>query len=507
MSRGLRCLAAWAAAGMGSLAAAQMPAAPADGALPVPLSVPVQMGLGFETVRLPGGERMGLAAGQLLFQIGPDWWLGPVAYGAATGQRGGFFVGGVELQRRWALGGGLGLAAGLSLGGGGGAAAPVGDGLMLRPALTLLQAWGPLQAGLSLSEVRFPGTAIRSRQAGLVLGWAGSFDHLPLASVGQRVPADQRSGLGVDAMALTVMRHQPHGAGNTTLPFLLLGTRLDRRFAGIDGSWGLEAAAAAQGRAAGYMEILAHAGLDWQPLQGLRLGLRGAAGLGGGGAVPAGGGGLLRLDGTLAVNLHPGWQVGASWGRTQGRTPAMDATRSGLWLAADLEPLASPGTPGRAGTVQRTSWGGGLLHMAPVQRRDGSRQALDAITLVLERWIGPHAYASGQAWSALGGAAGGYSVGLVGGGLATAARPGGWQFGAELLAGGAGGGGVAGVAGALLNAQAWAALPLGDGAQHTGGDNGRRLRIGLGAVAAQGGGGARPVLSLTWQTAFGQPGP
>ncbi|GCL64862.1 hypothetical protein [Pseudaquabacterium pictum] len=461
--------------------------------------LPVQASLGVERIRLPGQERMGLATGQLLFNVGGAWWLGPVVHGAATGARGGFFVGGLAVQHQWPLGGGLHLASSLSAGGGGGAGAPVGDGLMLRAALGLVRQWGPLQAGLTLSQVQFPGTEIRSRQAGLVLGWTGTFDRLPVAAVGQRRAAPQRSGLGLDQFALTVARHQPRGDGGGTAPFQLVGARLERHFDGLDGSWGLEAAAAAQGRAAGYMEILAHAGLGWRPLPSLKLGLRGAAGLGGGGAVLTGGGSLLRADATLAWDLAPGWQIGGAWGRTQGRTPAMKAERRELWLAMDLEPLARPGSPGRAGTVVRTTWGGGLLHAAQVPRADGSRQSLQAASLVLERWTSPHTYLTGQAHSALGGNAGGYSIGLVGAGVATAAGPARWQLGAELLAGGAGGGGVRGAAGAVALAQGWAALPLGDGTQ--------RLRIGLGALAGSGGGGARPVASATWQVAFGQVGP
>jgi len=462
-------------------------------------SVPVQASLGMETLRLPGQERMGLVTGQVLFHLDGPWWLGPVTHGAATGVRGGFFVGGVAVQHQWPLGPGLRLAAGLSAGGGGGAGAPVGDGLMLRASLDLVRQWGPLNAGVSVSQVQFPGTAIRSRQAGLVLGWTGQFDHLPPSAAGSRRSAPQRSGLGIDRFALTAARHAPRSAGSGTQPFQLLGARLERQFDSIDGSWGLEAAAAAQGRAAGYMEILAHAGLGWRPLPALQLGLRGAAGLGGGGAVPAGSGGLLRADATLVLDLAPGWHLGAAWGRTQGRTPALQARRSALWLSADLEPLASPGTPGRAGTVVRTTWGGALLHTAPLPRGDGSRQSLQAIGLVLERWLGPQTYLTGQAYSAFGGQAGGYSMGLVGGGLATPARQDGWQLGAELLAGGAGGGGVRGAAGAVVMAQAWAALPLADGHQ--------RLRIGVGAVGGSDGGAARPVASATWQVAFGQTGP
>ena len=155
--------------------------------------------------------------------------------------------------------------------------------------------------------------------------------------------------------------------------------------------------------------------------------------------------------------------------------------------------------PGWAVVARWRPGGGGLLHTAPLPRTSGNRQGLQAASLVLERWIGPQACLTGQAHSALGGSAGGDSVVRVGAGMATAARHGCGQLGAELLVGGAGGGGVRGAIGAIAMAQAWAGLPLGDGSQ--------RLRFGLGAVGGSDGGGATPVASLTWQVAFGQAGP
>lgn len=462
-------------------------------------SIPLLMGLGFETVHLPGQEAMGLVGGHLLFDVGRGFWVGPVTYGAATGQRGGFFVGGLELQQRWSIAPAWTLAAGLSVGGGGGAAAPVGDGLMLRPALTLQRDWGPLLAGLSASTLRFPGTAIRSSQLGLQLSWRGSFDHLPLALDGERRAADQRGGLGFDRMALTVAQHRPRDAAAGTPAFALAGARFEQLRDAQGSTWGLEAAAAAQGSAAGYMEILASASQAWTPIPGLTAGLRGAIGLGGGGNVPTGGGVLQRIDGTLALTLRPGWQLGAAWGRSHGSTPALHARRAELWLATDLEPATLPGTPGRAGTVRRTDWGLAVMHIAAVQRSDGSQRPVDTLGLVLNHWLGAHAYLSGQVYTAMAGGAGAYGAGLVGAGWSTRGGLPGWQLGAELLAGGAGGGGVSGTTGALLQTQAWASRSMGDPAQ--------RLKLGIGAVASSAGGAARPVASISWTTGFGLVGP
>ena len=102
-------------------------------------SIPIAARYGVERVRLPQGEHMGLAGATLLFGVGQDWSLGPSIYGAASGERGGFFVGGLEVQRRWTIAPRWALTTGLYAGGGGGAGAPVGGGLMWRPSVSLMR--------------------------------------------------------------------------------------------------------------------------------------------------------------------------------------------------------------------------------------------------------------------------------------------------------------------------------------------------------------------------------
>ncbi|MDE2158816.1 MAG: hypothetical protein KGJ30_07825, partial [Burkholderiales bacterium] len=218
-------------------------------------SLPIATSFGFETVRLPQGEHMGLAGGTLLFDIGSDWAVGPAVYGAASGRRGGLFVGGVELQHRWQLADSVSLAAGLFAGGGGGAAAPVGGGLMLRPAVTLWKDLGPtLQAGLSWSSVRFPSGQIASQQVGLALAWRGEFGYFTDADTGSNSAAawGASTGLGFDRIAATATSYR--FADGSARHIGLAGARAERRSSTDGLAWGLEAAAAAKGDATGYME-------------------------------------------------------------------------------------------------------------------------------------------------------------------------------------------------------------------------------------------------------------
>ena len=474
-------------------------------------SLPTSGMLGFERIRLPHGERMGLVGGSLLFDIGADWGFGPAVYGAATGQRGGFFVGGVELQRRWDLSSGFSLATGLYAGGGGGANAPVGGGLMLRPAVTLLKDLGSsLQAGLSLSSVRFPSGQISSNQLGLTLAWRSEFMHFTgsggsggrsgstdAAAAPTPIALGRAAGLGFDRMAATVTSYSFSAPAHRRIS--LAGARAERG-TGVSGlTWGIEAAAAAQGGAAGYMEILGTTAYSIallpEAMPSWRVGARLGAGLGGGGGVKTGGGTLVKATAVTELNLAAGWTLGAEYGALSGRS-GLRARVAQVWVGFDLEP-GLDGRSGPPGDVVRTEWVAALQHHTRELRTDGSTRSLDTIGLKLNRYIGDYAYLSGQAHSAFAGGAGAYSVGLVGAGLSTSARAP-FRVGAEWLVGAAGGGGVQTAGGAITQAVLW----TGWSPSAT-----QEWRAGIGTVKPlRGGGSGSPVMELSWSRSFGMAG-
>ncbi len=460
-------------------------------------SLPTSGTLGFEFVRLPRGERMGLVGGSLLFDIGGDWGIGPGVYGAATGQRGGLFVGGVELQRRWGLGNGFSLATGLYAGGGGGAAAPVGSGLMLRPALTLLKDIGPtFQLGLSLSSVRFPSGQIQSNQVGLILGWRQEFVHLTGSGAITDASALPSAGLGFDRMAATGATYRFNDGSDRRLG--LAGARAERRSNVRGFTWGMEAAAAAKGDAAGYLEVLGTTEFSFAPFEAAlpswRIGARLSAGAGGGGAVPTGGGLIGKTAGTMEWSPLLGWTLGAEYGLVRSRG-TFHARQAQVWLGIDLEPGLDART-GALARVVRTEWVGALQHHTRVARSDGTRQPLDTIGLKLNRYVDNHFYLSGQAHSAFAGGAGAYSVGLVGVGVSASPTTS-WRLGAEALAGAAGGGGVTTAGGAITQGLAWAAWQP---------DPVSEVRLGVGATRALHNPHAGPVIELSWSRTFGMAG-
>jgi hypothetical protein len=487
-------------AGLGLVAGASR--AESAGERPAATSVlPTSTMLGVESVRLPQGERLGLVGASMLFEVDEAWGIGPAVYGAATGQRGGLFVGGVEVQRRMAIGRSWMLATGLYAGGGGGGAAPVGSGLMLRPAATLLYDLGRTsQVGISWSMVKFPSGQIDSRQLGLTFAWGGDFRYHDAGRAGESVYAGRASGLGFDRMGITVGTYRyTDGVDGTVHRIGLVGARAERR-SGIEGvTLSLEAAAAAQGSAAGYMEILGSAGWSIQPLAealpGVRIGARAALGMGGGGAVPTGGGAMARLSATVEASPAKGWTIGAELGRTRSFNGGWSARSAQLWAGLDLEP-ALDGLSEPRGPIVRTEWSGVLQHLTRAERKDSGARPLDTIGLKLTRFVTPNLYITGQAHSAFAGGAGAYSVGLVGAGVATRADAG-LRGGVEALIGAAGGGGVATSGGAISQGMAWVGW---------GRTPDSEWRAGVGTVRALRGGVRSPVIELSWTRAFGYAG-
>jgi hypothetical protein len=473
--------------------------AQSDADAPLKASVPTSGMLGFERLRLPDGEHLGLTSGTLLFDVGSDWAVGPSVYAGTTGHRGGLFVGGIEVQRRWGLAPGLALATGLFAGGGGGAGAPVGGGLMLRPAVTLLKDLGPsLQLGLSWSHVKFPSGQIDSNQVGLTVAWRNEFDYINGAS-GSPTPVPNRAtGLGFDRMSVTASQYRFMDGSGRRID--LAGAQAERR-SDINGfTWGMEAAAAAKGDAAGYMELLGTAEMSFALLPSYapswRAGVRLGAGVGGGGSVPTGGGLLGKAVATTEFSPFAGWTLGAEYGWAAATNGAFRARETRVWLGIDLE----PGLDGRSfatGHVVRTEWVAALQHHVRVERRDGTRASLDTIGLELDRYLDDHVYVSGQAHSAFAGNAGAYSVGLVGVGVATSSDAA-LRAGGEVLLGAAGGGGVKTAGGAIAQGVLWSAWKPSMQSE---------FRAGVGVSRGLGHGTREsPVLELSWSRAFGMAG-
>jgi hypothetical protein len=466
----------------------------------VPLrSLDARVRIGGESVHLPQGEHMGLVGLTELLNVGGEWWVGPGVYGAATGQRGGLFVPGVEGAWSHPFNDWLAVDTGLFAGGGGGAAAPVGGGLMLRPHLDLVFRFPGFYTGPTWSKVWFTSGKINSNQVGWMLNFDSSFRYRPAAFTGAATDGSA-TGLGFDHVdAMVTIAHPRNSVTTAGTPLTqtigLVGLRAERI---VDGPlWaGIEAAGAGKGGVAGYAEVLGTAGLRWPVISDrLRLGVRGSVGLGGGGAIDTGGGlllkaaagGTLRLSDTIGVGAELG-VVDAPQGHYKAATAAVSLNWAldvpqqdlGNWLAS------TPGTP------TRMEFGSAVEHYRAA-RKDETTRPLDAVVLQINRFIAPNVYLTGQAHSAFAGGAGAYSVGLFGVGaqLPVTSRI---RLGVEALAGAAGGGGVDTQGGAIVQARAYADVALTDSLS---------LRVGAGKIRSVHQGLDAPVVDAALVFRFG----
>jgi hypothetical protein len=423
---------------------------------------------------------MGLVGTTYLIGLGHGLSVGPAAYGAISGRRGGLFTVGGEAAWQRHLSGPLTLDLGFYAGGGGGGAAPVGGGLMLRPHADLLWDFGPFLAGLSWSRVRFANGDIDSRQLGLTWRAKTDFRYIPGDHIDRPAGAGGRAGMGFDRIQAVFGAYRPRhgarrvsgGALNSTIG--IVGVRLERA---IDDHayWGVEASGAASGGVGGYAEYLGTLGTETTVWPGvLSLGARLALGMGGGGDVDVGGGlltkagiyGTVRLTRDLGLTLETGLTRAP-----QGSFKAVHAAAALTWI------LDEPHDPSGRPRHTRTEWVGGVEHYA-AQRRDGSRRVLQAVTLKVNRFVSPHFYLTGQAHSGYGGDAGGYTVGLFGVGVQTrVAGP--VHVGAEALIGAAGGGGISTDGGAVMQPNAYVGVDL---------SRSLSLRAGVGRIKALHGG-------------------
>ena len=470
--------------------------APDDGGLKV---VPAALRISAEQIRLPGNERMGLVGTSYLLEVAPGVSVGPAAYGAITGQRGGFFTVGVEAAWHRQLVGPLGVEAGFYAGGGGGGAAPVGGGLMLRPHVDLLWDLGGYRAGVSLSQVRFANGAISSQQLGLVWSTGTDFRYLAPDRIGTRASSNTyiggRTGVGFDRVQAVVGVYRPRAkatrisGGPLPANIGLVGIRLEQSL-NDNAYWGVEAAGAGSGGVAGYAEYLATLGTE-RAVWGDRLTLGGrvALGMGGGGDIGVGGGLLAKaaLYGIVRVTRELGVSVEGGYTRApQGNFSALHGTLALNWILDD------PSDPTAGARSTRTEWVAGASRYKAA-RKDGTQRNLDAVTLKINRFVTNNVYLTGQAHSALGGDAGGYSVGLFGVGVQVPLATG-WRVGAEALAGAAGGGGVDTRGGALLQPMAYVDTDLGRSLS---------LRLAVGRVKALRGPFSSNVVDLSLVFPFG----
>ena len=371
-----------------------------------------------ETLRLPQKENLGLLGVSGTADLGP-FYLGPGLYGAVRGERGGFFTFGLKggLRGRPFPALPLELDAGCFLGGGGGGAAPQGGGFMVRPHLGAAWAFGKVRLGAEISQVRFPNGGIDSTQGALTLAFTSDRLWLPEGEWGPafRGPVSwEGRGLELEAIHINPTSSSRTRSGLIQPTFDLVGVSFTRD---LQGPWFqfFSTDGAAKGSSSGYAQALAGLGLRTSPASAFGLEARLGAGLGGGGGVDTGGGFLLSGEGAVTLG-NPHWRAALGLGFLRAPAGQLDSRTASFRMCYRSWAPVPSGSGEALADFDLADWrvGSGLLVYRQAQRRDGSAGQIQVMTLRGDRQLADGFYLSGEAGSATGGGAGGYSTGLAG---------------------------------------------------------------------------------------------
>ena len=264
----------------------------------------------FEEITLPGDEYLGIQGFTLLYEMNDYISIGPAAYGAITGQRGGFITVGLAMDVGSQLSEVMSWNSGIFVGGGGGRGGYTihGGGLQVRSHLGLdlhLPQMGRLGVGASYQD--FPNGFIHSFQpyvsytydfdALLVSGWKHEFARgdKPLA----------KDSLSDFSVVFRDYKPRPGVLNNLNQPQYpttkILGTKW-RRFVGEHAYFKAETEGAMGGKSTGFMQILFGGGYRFHITDSTQLLVESGVGVAGGGHLSTAGG--LIVDASLSLKQH-----------------------------------------------------------------------------------------------------------------------------------------------------------------------------------------------------------
>ncbi len=413
----------------------------------------------FEEIDMPDvGEQMGLYSLGAYDKLNPWFYGGITLYGAATGQRGGFFTGGYTLGLERQLFNNFIFDAGGYVGAGGGGSAAQGGGLMLRPHFALKYDFGLSQFGLNYTSVDFPNGNISSDAIALSLDIPFSSPILKWEDDGLTMD----DYFGVDWS--NVSRHRSHIAarirnyspangskttsgGSLNNSLGLLGVEYSYF---IDNNWftTFETSGALSGGVGGYAELLAGIGYRLPLTNDDKMAILPALSIGGagGGSVETGGGFVARANLGLEYRFSPDLSLIMDGGYLTAPDGKFDTPYLGLNLAYVMETFAQDlkGAPLlETDLIKTIKWRFRPAHQwyFDAQRKGGSSRDMQLLGGKIDLMLGDWWYLTGQGLSAYEGGAGGYSEGHWGVGILSPS----WKnlkFYGEMLIGAGGGGGV-----------------------------------------------------------------
>lgn len=414
----------------------------------------------YEEVSLPQDESMGFLGGSYLYDINDYVSLGPAAYGALTGERGGFITLGGTAEVQQSFGNQYELNSGIFIGAGGGRGGYTlsGGGLMLRYHAGVkyrTDHYGHF--GLGMSYLDFPDGDIHSTQPYfsyeypfrtlITSGWPSK--HL-FTSTGSHHSSEHDLAVIYKTYSIPSDVLADNGSDQHN--------RID--LVGIEWNKYLndnlflhtEAEGAMGGASNGYMQILLGAGYRHPLTPGSAIKLSGSAGVAGGGNVATGGGLLLdthlsfqqELTDQLYFEVSAGYVIAPdtnfeAYSLVAKFGYAFDTPYVGK-SAYKLDSNDLAGFEPSHFRVRTTHQS--YLKADPNWRTHHNDLNVSNLGVQMDAFINENLFVTGQGLAAYSGKAGAYMTGLLGAGLHMPLSDTPLFLDGELLAGAAGGGGM-----------------------------------------------------------------
>lgn len=411
----------------------------------------------YEELNISNKETMGLLGTDFLFdkKMNKNWDLysGVGIYSAVKGDRGGFFIGGLESGVKYKVANWI-LDTGVFIGGGGGASAPQGGGLMLRPHIGLMYDLKKFKVGINYSQVKFPNGNISSKQWGLQLD-------IPFQLVTSDKLTSSLNSHNLDLadvyFSLNTQTYTPKSSvktrsGNKAKKMKLMGFSAGRYFSKNSYFFG-EASGAYDDTSDGYAEFLGGVGHKYPLNDRLAIHTKAALGASGGGEVDTEGGLIYKVEAGIKFQVSPRFSLGVDYGIINAVSGDFSASLLKSSLHYDFS-MATPSSkearnnPLNAKNLDLIDWSIAMSasnYLASSSLRKNGKTAMPSVNLVnlkLNRELSPRTYLTGQAAAAYKGKSGGYATGLVGIGIKQPLTER-LSLQAEVLVGAAGGGGIA----------------------------------------------------------------
>jgi hypothetical protein len=419
--------------------------------------LPLDFRLSLDSLTRDQSQLEGTVGLSLLYRFDNGFYAGGSVYSGAFGNAGGFFAGGYEVGKRFMLSDRLQLDTEIFVGGGGGASQVSGDGLMLRPSISLAYQLDSFDLMAGVAWIDISGSDIST--PAFTLGLQKHFGAQGEQGYSGRGTDDLEFG-AIKALYKTV---SPDGntktSGQSLSDIQLVGAELEMQ-GNSSLSLFMQASGVVAGDAEGYAEWIL--GLrHYRALGSARLFADLGAGIGGGGAIDTGGGFIAGANIGIAVPV--GTSVSLEAGIGYNAAPGGDY--SGFSPSIKIAKLfgANPHESSEPRSTSNWRAATGITYIADnddLRKPETEGAGAPGLMNVQFDYLAyPQVYLTGQAYTAFTGEAGGYQMGLLGIGYQLPFAEN-MAVSGEFLLGAGGGAGIATGGGALAGAKLELAIPV-----------------------------------------------